>query len=227
MHQYNDFLNFYLDAAKELGEDRVLFVSGVVKDYILTTYVYYIPTEDELYNIYQPSKEGYIDIRYLIAKLINEDTSSDIWQSILNAKKYINPLYQEEVDKLLVEIVQMQLLANDKENIINKITNRIKKIIQSTLDNTQSQEQEFFKQLTQTEIRVLSNIIHLEFMDAASGYVIVNQLTDNYKISTPVFRSLFYKIKQYNIATVTSRGVKGTYIDFYNVNKLIDLVDNF
>ena len=35
------------------------------------------------------------------------------------------------------------------------------------------------------------------------------------------------KLKEYNIADVMARGVKGTYIKFNNINNIITLVDNF
>lgn len=121
----------------------------------------------------------------------------------------------------------MQILKNDKDKIIPQISYIIKQIITRAIKNNANQEQEFFNQLTKTEWQVLSNILHLEFNGAAAGYITVHQLTDKYKISTPVFRSLFYKLKEYNIADVMARGVKGTYIKFNNINNIITLVDNF
>lgn len=223
----NNFLEVFYEAQQEIEEDRILFVSGIKEGMILHTYVYYIPQEEELYNIIDIDKEEYIDIRYLLNILQKEDANSQAWQSILNPNKYINPIYQEEVEELLVEIAKLQILKNDKDKIIPQISHIIKQIITRAIKNNASQEQEFFNQLTKTEWQVLSNILHLEFKGAAAGYITVHQLTDKYKISTPVFRSLFYKLKEYNIADVMARGVKGTYIKFNNINNIITLVDNF
>ena len=223
----NNFLEKFYEAQQEIEENRILFVSGIKEGMILHTYVYYIPQEEELYNIIDIDKEEYIDIRYLLNILQKEDANSQAWQSILNPNKYINPIYQEEVEELLVAIAKFQILKNDKDKIIPQISHIIRQIITRAIKNNASQEQEFFNQLTKTEWQVLSNILHLEFKGAAAGYIAVHHLTDKYKISTPVFRSLFYKLKEYNIADVMARGVKGTYIKFNNINNIITLVDNF
>lgn len=72
----NNFLEVFYEAQQEIEEDRILFVSGIKEGMILHTYIYYIPQEEELYNIIDTDKEEYIDIRYLLNILQKEDANS-------------------------------------------------------------------------------------------------------------------------------------------------------
>ena len=87
-----------------------------------------------------------------------------------------------------------------------------------------SQEQELINILTKTELKILKNIIK-DFNEEKEGDIKVSQATESYKISTAVFRTLFYKLKQYKVAEIDSRGVKGTHINFNNIDTLKSLLD--
>ena len=87
-----------------------------------------------------------------------------------------------------------------------------------------SNEQELINILTKTEIRILNNIIN-EFNENSEGDIRVSYHSEVWNISTSVFRTLFYKLKEYKVAEIDSRGVKGTHIKFHNIKTLKTLID--
>ena len=113
-------------------------------------------------------------------------------------------------------------------NYDEELEKYFKTIIKNTINSVSydiSKEESLLKILTSTEKKVLNFIIQ-DFNGSAEGYIRVNQATEKYNISTSVFRTLFYKIKEYNIAEINSRGVKGTFIHFNNLYILKDLLSN-
>ena len=90
--------------------------------------------------------------------------------------------------------------------------------------NENSQEEELIKILTKTEIKVLQYMIR-DFNYQSEGDIKVNQATEQYNISTSVFRTLFYKLKEYGVATIDSRGVKGTHVTFRDISILKSLFE--
>ena len=179
----------------------------------------YLPTEEELYNI-NIYDNKIIDIRTLISTAIDIKTS--LFNSILSPYKIINPKYKEYINDEFFTYLKIIILDND-EIIINKMKNIIKNIIQININNI-SQEQEIINILTKTELKVLSLIIK-DFNGLNEGNIKVSQATEYYKISTSVFRTLFYKLKEYGVAEIDSRGVNGTHIAFKNISTLKNLLD--
>ena len=218
--EYKKFCNKY-------GEDRILWVAaapnceGISLDLTINTpaTACYLPTEEELYNI-NIYDNKIIDIRTLISTAINIKTS--LFNSILSPYKIINPKYKEYINDEFFTYLKIIILDND-ELIINKMKNIIKNIIQININNI-SQEQEIINILTKTELKVLSLIIK-DFNGLNEGDIKVSQATEQYRISTSVFRTLFYKLKEYNVAEIDSRGVKGTHIIFRNISTLKNLID--
>ena len=218
--EYKKFCNKY-------GEDRILWIAavpdcnGVSLDFTINTPVTacYLPTEEELYNI-NIYDNKIIDIRTLISTAI--DTKTLLFNSILSPYKIINPKYKEYINDEFFTYLKIIILDND-EIIINKMKNIIKNIIQVNINNI-SQEQEIINILTKTELKVLSLIIQ-DFNGLNEGNIKVSQATEYYKISTSVFRTLFYKLKEYGVAEIDSRGVKGTHIIFRNISTLKSLLD--
>lgn len=141
---------------------------------------------------------------------------------ILSPYKIINPKYKEILNHNLFINKEILFLSNNKD-IISILKNSIKSIIISSFD-LPSQEQELVKILTKTELQVLKLIIK-DFQNNNEGDIKVSQATEKYNISTSVFRTLFYKIKEYSVAAIDSRGVKGTHICFNNIEKLKSLID--
>ena len=217
--QYKEFCNQY-------GEDRILWVAAAVDERNLdlgnrngtVATACYLPTEDELYNI--NINKDIIDIRTIISLAI--DKKIELFNSILSPYKIINPIYKNFINDEFFTYLKLIILDND-EIIINKLKNIIKNIIQININNI-SKEQEIINILTKTELKVLSLIIK-DFNGLNEGDIKVSQATEQYKISTSVFRTLFYKLKEYGIAEIDSRGVKGTHIVFKNITTLKNLFD--
>lgn len=178
----------------------------------------YLPTEEELYNI--NIDKNIIDIRTIVSLANIEKT--ELFNSILSPYKIINPKYNNYINDEFFTYLKLIILDND-EIIINKLKNIIKNIIQININNI-SQEQEIINILTKTELKVLSLIIK-DFNELNEGDIKVSQATEQYKISTSVFRTLFYKLKEYGVAEIDSRGVKGTHITFKNITTLKSLLD--
>lgn len=188
-----------------------------------------MPTEEELYNTYPnivlntsyfKVENNIFDIRLLTYAIINKIPVCT--EMILSPYKIINPKYEELLNKKL--FINKELLClSDNDNILKELQKNIKTIIQSSFE-LPSQEQELINILTKTEIKVLKNIID-DFKGEKEGDIKVSSATNIYKVSTVVFRTLFYKLKDYRVAEIDSRGVKGTHIKFNNIKKLKALIN--
>lgn len=217
--QYKNFCNKY-------GEDRILWIAAapgyteINQDIVSNKPIsaYYLPIEDELYNI-EPHKE-LIDIRNLIALAL--DKNSTLLNSLISSYRYINPTYKQYINDEF--FIYLKLIIFDKDEIIiDKVKNIIKNLILYNMKEV-SQEQQLLNILTKTELKVLQYIIK-DFNNQSEGDIKVSQATEQYKISTSVFRTLFYKLKEYGVAAIDSRGVKGTHIVFKNISTLKNLID--
>lgn len=167
----------------------------------------YLPTEEELYLTYPNKKDdNLIDIRLL----------KDNLDIVLSPYKIINPKYELILTGNL--FLNKEIYSNDMA-----LYHAIKNIVDFSFD-VPSKEQELIKILTKTENKVLKNILE-DFNNSNEGDIKVSLATEKYNISTSVFRTLFYKLKEYNVATVDSRGVKGTHIKFNNIENLKTLID--
>ena len=216
----------YEQLARKYGEDRILWVAatpgyeGIDQDFIPGNPIsaYYLPIEDELYNI--ESHAGLIDIRNVLSLALNQDLI--FINSIVSPYKYINPKYKQYINDEF--FTYLKLITFDKDEIIiNKVKNIIKNLILFNMKKI-SQEQELLNILTKTELKVLEYIIK-DFNNKNEGDIKVSQATERYNISTSVFRTLFYKLKEYEVATIDSRGVKGTHIAFYNISNLKQILN--
>ena len=178
----------------------------------------YLPTEDELYNI--TPHNNLIDIRNIISLAINKNNS--LLDIILSSNKIINPKYSQYIDNEFFIYLKLIFLDND-EIVIKKTKNLIKNLIKNSFEKN-SKEKELINILTKTELKVLELIIK-DFKNSNEGDIKVSQATEQYNISTSVFRTLFYKLKEHGVAAVDSRGVKGTHIVFNNIINLKSLID--
>lgn len=203
---------------EDYGEDRILWVAATGQaifdpDSIpeIPVSACYLPNEYNLY-IVNPTlsfkDSRIIDIRYL--KYVESDF-------ILTPYKIINPKYE----KILID----NLFLNSDIFIDDiALVNAVKNIIDSSFA-VPAKEQELVNKLSKTEKIVLNNIIK-DFNNSAEGDIIVSSKEKEYNISTAVFRTLFSKLKQYGVAEVDSRGVKGTHIKFNNLKTLQSLLIN-
>lgn len=216
---------YYEQMVKEYGDNRVLWVAGVGFEIfsqdmegITEVSACILPTEDELYNT-QPHSD-YFDIRYLVNGI--QSKSSEWIELIMSPYKIINPKYEEILNKYLFVNKELLYLSNNEE-ILAELKKSVKQIIISSFE-LPTQEKELINILTKTELKVLQNIIK-DFNTDKEGDIKVSQATESYKISTVVFRTLFYKLKEYKVAEVDSRGVKGTHIKFNNIDTLKSLIN--
>ena len=221
----NRIEEFYNEMINKYGDNRVLWVAGIGPgifkhdiEGIIDVSACILPAEDELYNTYPNS--NYFDIRYLVNGI--QSKSSEWIELILSPYKIINSKYEEILNKNLFINKELLYLSNN-EDLINKLKKSVKQIIISSFEMP-SQEQELINILTKTELKILKNIIK-DFNEEKEGDIKVSQATESYKISTAVFRTLFYKLKQYKVAEIDSRGVKGTHINFNNIDTLKSLLD--
>ena len=221
----NNLQEQYNKLIKEYGEDRIVWIAAAghaayEQDSILGEPVTacYLPTEDELYNI--TPHNDLIDIRNIISLALDKDSS--LLDTILTPYKIVNPKYTQYIDNDFFTYLKLIFLDND-EVVIKKLKNLIKNLIQMNFESN-SKEQELINILTKTELKVLELIIK-DFKNSNEGDIKVSQATEQYNISTSVFRTLFYKLKEYGVAAVDSRGVKGTHITFNNITNLKSLID--
>ena len=216
----------YNELIKKYGTDRILWAAAVGAtaynlDFSNTISIAacYLPTEEELYTTLPHFDNNIIDIRELLSLIVNKNTIAI--ELFLSPYKIINNKYEEILNNEIF-INKELLFLSENATLIDNIKKSIKNIILQSFD-LPSQEGEFIKQLTKTEKKVLLNIIN-DFNNN-EGDIIVSQATEKYNVSTPVFRTLFYKLKEYQIANVDSRGVRGTHIKFNNIQTLKSLID--
>lgn len=70
-------------------------------------------------------------------------------------------------------------------------------------------KKEFFKQLTNTETKAYYSIVK---EIGEEGNITISKLVEKNSISRPVYNNLITKMKENNVASVVSMGMKGTYI---------------
>lgn len=216
----------YEQEMRQYGEDRILWIAAAADNIDISENIidenqisiYYLPTEDELYNI--ETYDELTDIRNIISLALKNDIK--FINTLTTSYKIINPKYDKYINNDF--FTYLKLITFDKDElVVNKVKNIIKNLILSNL-NESSQEEELIKILTKTEIKVLQYIIR-DFNYQSEGDIKVNQATEQYNISTSVFRTLFYKLKEYGVATIDSRGVKGTHVTFRDISILKSLFD--
>lgn len=175
----------------------------------------YLPLETELYNIELKELSGFrtLDIRYLLTTY--DEKSVPYYDDTIK----INPKYYDYVIDILNN--NFSLIINDKNKIL-KIKEKIKEVILLSIDTSKSNINKFLEELTITEQEVLKLII--VNYNCADFYISVNKETQKTNISTSVYRTLFYKLKEFQIASVESAGVKGTHIIFNNFENLKNLL---
>lgn len=223
----NKVKNQYDNLIDEYGENRLLWVAAIGPGIYkleegtpIKIAACYLPTEEELYTEIPQLNPYILEIRYLLENIEKKDSTTI--DMILSPYKIINSKYDEILKNNLFINKELLFLSNN-ENIINQLKRSIKDIILSSFD-LKSQEQELIKILTKTELLILKNIIK-DFDGADEGNIKVSQATEKYNASTAVFRTLFYKLKDYRVAEIDSRGVKGTHIKFNNLSTLKSLID--
>lgn len=222
-NNYDNLISFY-------GEDQVFFVSGLrfsipqqdLQNQPILPAFCYIPTKDDFYFLQEKSLPQYsIDLRMLcnLLNTINDNTS----ELFSTRYKIINPKYEKDFQELS-EIMNSYFLSSNPKKNIEQLKTFIKNFFDNIINNQNDNLDIFIKELTKTEIKALNLILSLTRDNEIETNI--SQLVEISAISRPVFNSLFYKIKQYKIAEVDNRGVKGTRIKFNNVTELKNKIDN-
>lgn len=181
--------------------------------YYKNTIIVYPQVENDLYNIDKDmlikneNEYEIIDIRFLLF-LIKEKHSSLI-ECLLASSKNINPKYENILQEKLFKYKELIVWGEDRK-IEKEIENNIKDIIIYAMNNNNNLD--YNSIFTKAELKAFSYIIKKLENNNWECDVVVNQLTNETLISNPVFRSLFYKLKENKIAEIDSRGVKGTHI---------------
>ena len=210
--------NIYNDIIKNIDENRILLIAEV--EGIFITWIF--PTEDELYILpFKKDINNFLDIRYLLFEIKNKN--KNIIKAIQSPNKIINPKYQDLFLFINKNIAQFWNNNETPEELKNFIELIKKTIISSFDNNINNNEKNLIDVLTKTELKILKNIIN-HFNEKEEGDIKDSQATIKYKISTSVFRTLFYKIKEYKVAEIDNRGVKGTHIKFNNIKLIKELI---
>lgn len=119
-------------------------------------------------------------------------------------------------------IDSLKPLLNELDHIISKEEELI--LTKSTIINYFNQNEkryiafpfeEFYDNLTNKEIKAVNSILKRVQNE---GDVSISVLIAETSLSRPVYISLLSKLKDYNMAEVSNRGVKGTHIKFLNSN---------
>lgn len=83
-------------------------------------------------------------------------------------------------------------------------------------------KKEFFKQLTNAETKAYYSIIK---EIGEEGNITISRLVEKNSISRPVYNNLIIKMKENNVASVVSMGMKGTYIKILEAELKAEAID--
>ena len=162
----------------------------------------YIPTFEEL-CLKEDKAEKYI-LQNEITLFVQDIRYYDYCNAVdLSSNGWINPKYEKLWEKFLKSLDMLEC-NNVKVNII-------KNSVMSTKEEIKLDD--FLNKITHAEKRALSAIGE---KIKSEGYISVTIITKETSISRPVYTNLFRKLKEYNMADVSNKGVKGTYIKFIN-----------
>lgn len=136
-------------------------------------------------------------------------------KSMPNIQEVINDLQEMKKRAETLEV------HPELEELVTSVIVEIMKIALTRTIN----EKEFLDMLTSTEKTALKIIMN--YIDKGEGVISISQLTNQYNISRPVFKSVLQKLKDMEIAEVNNMGVKGTQIKiidgvFLNIDDYID-----
>ena len=91
-----------------------------------------------------------------------------------------------------------------------------------SIDMSRGNVEDFINALNENELEALKYMI--KAFNCADFYISVHKESQETDITGTTYRNLFYKLKEYQIATVESAGVKGTHVIFHSFTKLKNLL---
>lgn len=207
----------YDAALADYGEYLVCVYVGVNdKD---CYYAIIFPTYEHLLTIYPfidkytPDKKYFkvMDIRVVVGfdgEHFRTRYLEDLIEAANNSLIRINPSYQRTFDNFLYAYQNYESSSFIKSYLrLMEQGTYIKEIKEQETSNINIE-----KLLSKTEQKALSELKN--YLPQGEGSVSISQLCFDTKISRPVYKSLFQKLKECGLIEIKNQGVNGTYIKF-------------
>ena len=184
-------------------------------------YAIIFPTYEQLLNIYPLIDKCTPDKKYFkvtdIRVAIGFDGSGfrtgyleDLIEAANNSLIRINPSYQHAFDNFLYAYQNYESSSFIKSYLrLMEQGTHIKEIKEQETSNINIE-----KLLSKTEQKAFSELKN--YLPQGEGSVSISQLCFDTKISRPVYKSLFQKLKECGLIEIKNQGVNGTYIKFIN-----------
>ena len=182
-------------------------------------YAIIFPTYEQLLTIYPlideytPDKKYFkvMDIRIVVGfdgEHFRTGYLEDLIEAANNSLIRINPSYQRAFDNFLYAYQNYESSSFIKSylRLMGQGTH-IKEIKEQETSNINIE-----KLLSKTEQKAFSELKN--YLPQGEGSVSISQLCFDTKISRPVYKSLFQKLKECGLIEIKNQGVNGTYIKF-------------
>ena len=182
-------------------------------------YAIIFPTYEQLLTIY-PSIDKYTpnkkyfkvtDIRIVVdfdGEHFRTGYLEDLIEAANNSLIRINPSYQRAFDNFLYAYQNYESSSFIKSYLrLMEQGTHIKEIKEQETSNINIE-----KLLSKTEQKAFSELKN--YLPQGEGSVSISQLCFDTKISRPVYKSLFQKLKECGLIEIKNQGVNGTYIKF-------------
>ena len=184
-------------------------------------YAIIFPTYEQLLTIY-PLIDKYTqsqkyfkvtDIRIVVGfdgEHFRTGYLEDLIEAANNSLIRINPSYQRAFDNFLYAYQNYESSSFIKSYLrLMEQGTHIKEIKEQETSNINIK-----KLLSKTEQKAFSELKN--YLPQDEGSVSISQLCFDTKISRPVYKSLFQKLKECGLIEIKNQGVNGTYIKFIN-----------
>ena len=184
-------------------------------------YAIIFPTYEQLLTIY-PLIDKYTqsqkyfkvtDIRIVVGfdgEHFRTGYLEDLIEAANNSLIRINPSYQRAFDNFLYAYQNYESSSFIKSYLkLMEQGTHIKEIKEQETSNINIE-----KLLSKTEQKAFSELKN--YLPQDEGSVSISQLCFDTKISRPVYKSLFRKLKECGLIEIKNQGVNGTYIKFIN-----------
>lgn len=182
-------------------------------------YAIIFPTYEQLLIVYPLTNEytqnkkyfKVTDIRIVVGfdgEYFREGFLKDLIDAASNSLIKINPSYQRAFDNFLYAY-QHRKSSSFIENYLNLMEQgtHIK-----DMKNQETSNINIEKLLSKTEQKALLELKN--YLPQGEGSISISQLCFDTKISRPVYKSLFQKLKECGLIEIKNQGVNGTYIKF-------------
>ena len=182
-------------------------------------YAIIFPTYEQLLTVYPLIDEYTPDKKYFkvtdIRVAVGFDGSGfrtgyleDLIEAANNSLIRINPSYQHAFDNFLYAYQNYESSSFIKSYLrLMEQGTHIKKIKEQETNNINIE-----KLLSKTEQKAFSELKN--YLPQGEGSISISQLCFDTKISRPVYKSLFQKLKECGLIEIKNQGVNGTYIKF-------------